>query len=147
MSFSQCREYDMRPFYFIYIPFLAKELLSTFKGKCFQSQQKASFNDFECPFNDFECPFNSFECPFNSFECPFNSFERNFLLVLKTISTCTIEKSPIILIYFRSIIKENDFISSYASEAFHLFYQHQFSLIYDFQLIFRDFFVSFIYNV
>ena len=133
MSFSQCREYDMRPFYFIYIPFLAKELLSTFKGKCFQSQQKASFNDFECPFN--------------SFECPFNSFERNFLLVLKTISTCTIEKSPIILIYFRSIIKENDFISSYASEAFHLFYQHQFSLIYDFQLIFRDFFVSFIYNV
>ena len=133
MSFSQCREYDMRPFYFIYIPFLAKELLSTFKGKCFQSQQKASFNDFECPFNDFECPFNS--------------FERNFLLVLKTISTCTIEKSPIILIYFRSIIKENDFISSYASEAFHLFYQHQFSLIYDFQLIFRDFFVSFIYNV
>ena len=133
MSFSQCREYDMRPFYFIYIPFLAKELLSTFKGKCFQSQQKASFNDFECPFNDFECPFNS--------------FERNFLLVLKTISTCTIEKSPIILIYFRSIIKENDFISSYASEAFHLFYQHQFSLIYDFQLIFHDFFVSFIYNV
>ena len=133
MSFSQCREYDMRPFYFIYIPFLAKELLSTFKGKCFQSQQKASFNDFECPFNDFECPFNS--------------FERNFLLVLKTISTCTIEKSPIILIYFRSIIKENDFISSYASEAFHLFYQHQFSLIYDFQLIFNDFFVSFIYNV
>ena len=133
MSFSQCREYDMRPFYFIYIPFLAKELLSTFKGKCFQSQQKASFNDFECPFNDFECPFNS--------------FERNFLLVLKTISTCTIEKSPIILIYFRSIIKENDFISSYASEAFHLFYQHQFSLIYDFQLIFYDFFVSFIYNV
>ena len=133
MSFSQCREYDMRPFYFIYIPFLAKELLSTFKGKCFQSQQKASFNDFECPFN--------------SFECPFNSFERNFLLVLKTISTCTIEKSPIILIYFRSIIKENDFISSYASEAFHLFYQHQFSLIYDFQLIFYDFFVSFIYNV
>ena len=140
MSFSLHWENDMRPFYFIYIPFLAKELLSTFKGKCFQSQQKASFNDFECPFNDFECPFNSFECPFNS-------FERNFLLVLKTISTCTIEKSPIILIYFRSIIKENDFISSYASEAFHLFFQHQFSLIYDFQLIFRDFFVSFIYNV